>query len=62
MPAAFERNDRGKVNFVHTCEVCGKWASYGYSVQLRKAMALGDPKKAGRWFCQEHRPVEDDHV
>jgi hypothetical protein len=35
--------------FVHLCEKCGAWGSFGIDVHLRDG-------KVGRWFCAEHRP------
>lgn len=36
-------------HFIHTCEVCGRDAGYGFGVHL-----MAD--KLGRWFCAEHKP------
>ena len=34
----------------HYCMICGRWAVFGYGV------AIGKP---GKWYCREHRPVEE---
>ncbi len=45
---------RGRVQmldnaFLHFCEVCGRFAAFGYGVRLRAG-------QLGRWYCGEHRP------
>jgi hypothetical protein len=45
---------RGRVEekdglFVHFCEVCGAWGTFGYNVNLRA-------KRLGYWYCAIHRP------
>jgi hypothetical protein len=39
--------------FVHSCEVCGGFAYFGFNVSLRQ----GQP---GQWFCATHRPSHAD--
>lgn len=34
-----------------TCEGCGGPAMFGLDCNLRAAIAAGDPRLAGRWFC-----------
>lgn len=61
MPARFEKDTRGAAHFMHECEVCGSWGSFGVGVYLRKAMTEGNARKAGKWFCREHwKGTEDD--
>jgi len=36
--------DRGP--FIHPCEVCGEWGSYGF----------GRTVETSKWYCKEHRP------
>jgi hypothetical protein len=35
--------------FLHFCNECGRWASFGYNVDLKAG-------RLGRWYCGEHRP------
>jgi hypothetical protein len=43
---------------VHTCEVCGEPANYGFGCDTRKALATRDPRHAGRWYCDAHVPSD----
>ena len=64
MPVSLKRiRESGALIFLHTCEVCGAAASFGYEVSMRlalNALEAGDIATAklhlGRWFCREHRP------
>lgn len=60
MPARFEKDARGAAHFMHECEVCGAWGSFGVGVQLRHAMRLQRQHLAGKWYCAAHRPEKDD--
>jgi hypothetical protein len=35
--------------FLHYCQVCGAWGSYGFDVDLLK-------DRLGRWYCLKHKP------
>ncbi|MBG6211705.1 hypothetical protein IWQ49_006396 [Labrenzia sp. EL_126] len=50
----------GSRNFVPFCEVCGRYASFGYGVQLRLFMTLNKQELAGKWYCAAHRPERKD--
>jgi hypothetical protein len=43
---------------IFTCDEpgCGKPACFGEGVKLRAALATGDAKLGGKWFCADHRP------
>lgn len=36
--------------FIHLCEICGKDASFGFDVALRK-------NRLGKWYCRDHREI-----
>jgi hypothetical protein len=51
---------RGRVEqcggvFLHFCVECGRFGPFGYNVTLRAG-------QLGRWYCQDHRPQEQDEV
>ncbi|QEH36528.1 hypothetical protein OJF2_51120 [Aquisphaera giovannonii] len=64
MPVSLKRiRQSGALIFLHTCEVCGAAASFGFGVSMRlalNALEAGDKASAklhlGQWFCREHRP------
>lgn len=68
MPVGVKRiRSSGSLVFLHTCEVCGADASFGFGVSLRIAVTrleAGDPVGAkrllGKWFCGEHRAMAHD--
>lgn len=55
--ARFMRAEGGP-KLVHACQVCGRWASFGFNVSLLDALKMKDPERAGRWYCGDHRPHE----
>ena len=63
MPASLKTiRSTGGLVFLHTCEVCGADASFGFGVSMRTALdrlkagdAVGAKKYLGRWFCGEHK-------
>jgi hypothetical protein len=50
-PCAARRGRVQELNgaFLHFCYRCGRFAAFGYDVQLRAG-------RLGRWYCGEHRP------
>ncbi len=54
MPASTFQIPGGARVFLFRCEVCGAPASESRNADLRKALATGNPKFAGEWFCAEH--------
>jgi hypothetical protein len=65
MPASLKTvRSTGGMVFLHTCEVCGADASFGFDVSMRQAFKRleakdldGAKRHLGRWFCGEHRPI-----
>lgn len=57
MPVTWEKSGPNLVA-VFRCEVCGRYASHGFDVRLREAIARKDSKLAGRWYCAKHVPAE----
>lgn len=64
MPASLKRirGEGGGSVLLHTCEVCGADATFGFGVSLRLALeklAAGDGAGAkrhlGRWYCRGHK-------
>lgn len=53
-PAIYTDSSPDQWVILHYCEVCGKPASFGFNVNLRKAMATGKVEHAGQWYCAEH--------
>ncbi len=59
-PVKSVESSPGNRVFQFTCEVCGAMATEGFGVDLRRAMATGDVKHAGRWYCSAHVPQESE--
>ncbi len=55
-------NYTGASAFLHTCEICGEAAYFGFKASFRSALnqlVKGNIDKArellGKWFCLEHK-------
>lgn len=55
MPARSVETSRGIRHMVFQCEVCGSSASFGFGVQLRRALSTGNVRYCGLWACDQHR-------
>lgn len=66
MPARKIESSPGHRVLVHECDGCGAPAPFGEHVDLRRALATGDVKHAGRWLCgwdtETQRPVCRDET
>jgi len=49
----FKLKSSGAEVFIHLCENCDKFGSFGYGVDLRR-------NKVGKWYCKEHRPISSN--
>lgn len=67
MPANLKTiRSTGGLVFLHTCEICGADASFGFGVSMRMAMnrlaagdAVGAKRHLGKWYCGEHKSSSD---
>lgn len=63
MPASLKIvRSTGAMVLLRLCEVCGRDASFGYGVSMRRAMQrleagdkAGAKRHLGRWYCGEHK-------
>jgi hypothetical protein len=44
------KRESPSTRFLHPCQVCGEWGSFGYGVSLRAG-------RLGQWYCFAHRPA-----
>lgn len=54
MPVRSHQIEGGSKVLLFACDVCGAPASFGEGVNVRAALATGDVKKAGTWYCAAH--------
>jgi hypothetical protein len=55
MPVQSVLSSPGHRVIVHTCEVCGAPAPFGFNSNLRRALSTGNVQHAGKWYCAAHK-------